>query len=203
MVTYFDFANSLPIVIIASVSLLIMIVEAIFPKKDKSEPVTFLLCIAALAAAMTFSFFDINKNLILYNNFLRFNTLTSVLNLTLLLGILITVISSRNYLYQEGIHVSEYYLLLMFSLLGMMLMINANDLLILFVGLELMSVCFYVLAGFIRNRLDSNESAIKYFLLGAFLTGFLLLGIAFIFGYTGSTNYSEIAKANPVKDTFY
>jgi NADH-quinone oxidoreductase subunit N len=91
----------------------------------------------------------------------------------------------------------------MFSLLGMMLMINANDLLILFIGLELMSVCFYVLAGFIRKRMDSNESAIKYFLLGAFLTGFLLLGIAFIYGFTGSTNYTEIAKAHPGKDTFY
>lgn len=203
MITYFDFVNSLPVVIIASVSLLIMIAEAIFPHKDRSEPITFVLCIAAIAAAMVFSFFDINKNLVLYNNFLRFNTLTAVLNLTLLLGILITVISSRNYLSQEGVHVSEYYLLLMLSLLGMMLMINANDLLILFVGLELMSVCFYVLAGFIRKRLESNESAVKYFLLGAFLTGFLLLGIAFIYGFTGSTNYSIISSIHPGKETFY
>jgi len=118
-------------------------------------------------------------------------------------GILITVISSKNYLQNEGIHVSEYYMLLMLSLLGMMLMVNANDLLILFVGLELMSVCFYVLTGFIRKRLDSNESSLKYFLLGAFLTGFLLLGIAFIFGGTGTTNYSEISNLHHVKDPFY
>lgn len=203
MITYTDFVNSLPLVIIASTALLVMIVEAIVPHKDKGEPAVFFLCLLGLASAIVFSFLDINKNLVLYGNFLRVTTLTSILNITLLIGIFITTVSSRNYLQREGIHVSEYYLLLLFSLLGMMLMINANDLLILFVGLELMSVSFYVLAGFIRKKLDSNESAIKYFLLGSFLTGFLLLGIAFIYGFTGSTNYAEIAKANPVKDNFY
>lgn len=203
MITLSDFVNSFPLVIIASTALLVMIVEVILPKRDKGEPVVFFLCLLGLASAIVFSFFDMHKNLILYGNYLRFNTLTSILNITLLSGIFITVVSSRNYLQRENIHISEYYLLLMFSLLGMMLMINANDLLILFVGLELMSVCFYVLAGFIRKRLDSNESAIKYFLLGAFLTGFLLLGIAFIYGFTGSTNYTVIASANPVKENFY
>ena len=203
MITFSDFVNSLPLVIIASTALLVMIVEAIVPRKDKGEPVVFFLCLVGIAAAIVLSFFDINKNLVLYGNFLRFTTLTSILNITLLLGIFITVVSSRNYFQREGIHVSEYYLLILLSLLGMMLMINANDLLILFVGLELMSVCFYVLAGFIRKKLESNESSIKYFLLGAFLTGFLLLGIAFIYGFTGSTNYAEIAKANPLKDNFY
>jgi len=203
LITLNDFTNSMPLVIITAASLLIMIFETIFPKKDKAEDITFLICIASLAAAIILSYFDINKNLQLYNNFIRVNTLTVILDITLIAGILITVISSKNYLQNEGIHVSEYYLLLMFSLTGMILMVNANDLLILFVGLELMSVCFYVLAGFIRKRLDSNESAIKYFLLGAFLTGFLLLGIAFIYGGTGTTNYTEISGAHPVKEPFY
>jgi NADH-quinone oxidoreductase subunit N len=203
VINYNDFINSLPLVIISATALLVMIIEAILPKRDKGEPIVFFLCLVGVAAAIVLSFFDINKNIVLYGNFLRFTTLTSILNITLLIGIFITIVSSRNYLKKENIHVSEYYLLLLFSLLGMMLMINANDLLILFVGLELMSVCFYVLAGFIRKRLDSNESAIKYFLLGAFITGFLLLGIAFIYGFTGSTNYADIAKANPLKDNFY
>jgi NADH-quinone oxidoreductase subunit N len=118
-------------------------------------------------------------------------------------GILITVIASKNYLEQENINYGEYYSLTFFALLGMMLMNQANDLVIVFVGLELMSICFYVLAGFMRRKIESNESAIKYFLLGAFLTGFLLLGIAFIYGFTGSTNYSVIIKANVGTSRFY
>jgi NADH-quinone oxidoreductase subunit N len=141
--------------------------------------------------------------LFIYNNFIRVNTLTSVLNIILLGGTLITVLSSRNYLEQEEINYGEYYSLLILSLLGMMLMIQANDLIILFVGLELMSVCFYVLAGFMRKKLESNESSIKYFLLGAFLTGFLLMGIAFIYGTAGSTSYMVITTKNIPHEQFY
>ncbi len=191
--------------IAASSALVIMLLETIFPKDRKhiSETAIFYFSIAALAAAITYSFLQLDKNLFLYNNFIRLNVLTSVINIILLAGMFFTVLSSRNYLEQEDINYGEYYSLLFFSLTGMMLMNQANDLIILFVGLELMSVCFYVLAGFMRKKLESNESAIKYFLLGAFLTGFLLLGIAFIYGYTGSTNYSVIASQNPVQAQFY
>ncbi len=205
MINYLDFANSIPLLIIAGAGLVIMLLETIFPKSQKgtSETLIFYFSIAALAAAITFSFGDLTKNFIIYNKFLRVNTLTATLNIVLLGGIFITVLASKNYLEQEKINHGEYYSLLFFSLLGMMLMAQANDLIIVFVGLELMSVCFYVLAGFMRRKVDSNESAIKYFLLGAFLTGFLLLGIAFIYGYTGSTNYTVITDAHPGKDTFY
>ncbi len=205
MITLVDFANSLPLVITASASLLIMLLEIIFPKdhRKKSETVIFYFSLIALAAAINFSFIDITKNLLLYAGYIRINTLTTIINLILLLGLFITVLSSKSYLEKENINYGEYYSLLFFALFGMMLMSTANDLLILFIGLELMSVCFYVLAGFMRKKMDSNESALKYFLLGAFLTGFFLLGIAFIYGSTGSTNYTVIAGANPSKETFY
>lgn len=205
MINYLDFANSVPLLIIAAAGLIIMLLETIFPKgrKNASETAIFYFSIAALAGTVAYSFMDITKNLILYNQFIRVNTLTTVINIVLVAGIFLTVLSSKSYLEQEKINHGEYYSLLFFSLLGMMLMNQANDLIIVFVGLELMSICFYVLAGFMRKRIESNESAIKYFLLGAFVTGFLLMGIAFIYGYTGSTNYSVIANAHPQKDTFY
>jgi len=205
LVTSSDFLNSIPLVIIASTSLVILIIEAIFPKdyRKKSEGVIFYISIAALAAAINFSFLDFNKNLFIYSNFLRVNATTAVLNITLLIGIFITVLSSRDYLESEGINYGEYYSLLFLSLLGMMIMVSSNDLLMIFIGLELMSVCFYVLAGFMRKKIESNESALKYFLLGAFLTGFLLLGIAFVYGYTGSTNFSTIASLQKTKESFY
>lgn len=205
MINYTDFINSIPLLIVAAGALVIMILETIFPhdKKHISETAVFYFSIAALAAAITYSFFDLSKSLVLYNNFLRVNTLTGILNITMIGGMLITVMASRNYIEQEDINYGEYYSLTFFALLGMMLMNQANDLLVVFVGLELMSVCFYVLAGFMRKRAESNESAIKYLLLGSFLTGFLLLGIAFIYGYSGSTNFTAITKANLNKDTFY
>jgi NADH-quinone oxidoreductase subunit N len=129
--------------------------------------------------------------------------MTVVLIITLLIGIFITVLSSKDYLEAEGINYGEYYSLLFFALLGMMILVSAYDLITLFIGLELMSVCFYVLAGFMRNRMESNESALKYLLLGAFLTGFLLLGIAFIYGTIGSTNLTLAANFRNSKDSFY
>jgi NADH-quinone oxidoreductase subunit N len=205
LINYTDFINSIPLLIVAAGALVIMILETIFPhdKKHVSETAVFYFSIAALAAAIAYSFFDLSKSLILYNSFIRVSTLTGILNITMIGGMLITVMASRNYIEQEDINYGEYYSLTFFALLGMMLMNQANDLLIVFVGLELMSVCFYVLAGFMRKRADSNESAIKYLLLGSFLTGFLLLGIAFIYGFTGSTNFTAITKANLNKETFY
>lgn len=205
MINILDFANSIPLLIAGGAGLVIMLLETIFPKSQKgtSETLIFYFSLAALAAAVYFSFGDLTKNFVIYNKFLRVNTLTSVLNIIFLSGIFITVLSSKNYLESEKINHGEYYSLLLFSLFGMMLMGQANDLLVVFVGLEIMSVAFYVLAGFMRRKPDSNESAIKYFLLGAFLTGFLLLGIAFIYGYTGSTNYTAIKDMHPQMDTFY
>lgn len=205
MIKLTDFANTIPLVLVASAALVIMLLETIFPKDKKkvSETAIFYFSLAVLTAAIVYSFLDIEKNLILYGSFIKVSTFTTVLNITLLGGIFITVLSSKDYLEQENINYGEYYSLLFFSLLGMMLMGQANDLIIVFVGLELMSICFYVLAGFMRKKKDSNESALKYFLLGSFLTGFLLLGIAFIYGFTGSTNYTTIAGIHPVKETFY
>ena len=77
----------------------------------------------------------------------------------------------------------------------MMLMTRANDLLILFLGLELLSLSLYVLVGFLKHNLLSNEAGLKYLLLGAFSTGFFLFGAALTYGATGATNYNEIALA--------
>ena len=205
MVTSTDLANSIPMVIVAASALIILIIEAIFPKANKSrgESIIFYYSLAALAAALSLAFRDFDKDLSLYNNFIRVNTLTAALNVILLFGILMTVLSSKDYLENEKINYGEYYSLLFLSLFGMMLLVSANDLITLFIGLELMSVCFYVLAGFMRNRQESNESGLKYFLLGAFVTGFLLLGIAFIYGFSGNTNYTVIASQGLVKESFY
>jgi NADH-quinone oxidoreductase subunit N len=106
----------------------------------------------------------------------------------------LTVMMSTSYLRKTGTAFGEYYALLMIAVLGMMLMGAANDLVVFFLGLETMSIPFYVLAAYARNQTASNESGLKYFLLGAFATGFLLYGIALIYGTTGTTNIPAIRE---------
>jgi len=104
----------------------------------------------------------------------------------------LTILVSFAYLEREQLLAPEYYLLLIFATLGMMLMAGGEDLMVIFLGLELMSVAVYVLAGFDRRSPRSAEAALKYFLLGAFASGFLLYGIALIYGATGTTNLGLI-----------
>jgi NADH-quinone oxidoreductase subunit N len=107
----------------------------------------------------------------------------------------LTVLLSIRYAAEEGLELGEYYALLLFALLGAMLMASGGDLLIIFLGLEIMSLAQYILAGMRHQVLKSSEAAMKYFLLGAFATGFLLYGISLLYGATGTTNLLGIMIA--------
>jgi NADH-quinone oxidoreductase subunit N len=109
-----------------------------------------------------------------------------------LLTAALTILLSLHYLEREEIHVPEYYVLILFATIGMMLLGGGEDLLVLFIGLEVMSVAVYVLAGINRRSPAAAEAALKYFLLGAFASGFFLYGVALIYGATGSTNLTLI-----------
>lgn len=99
-----------------------------------------------------------------------------------------SVLASLGYLERERLVAPEYYLLLLLAVVGMLFMVNAQDLIVVFLGLETMSVAVYVLAGYNRANAYSAEAALKYFLIGAFASGFLLYGIALVYGAAGTTN---------------
>lgn len=122
------------------------------------------------------------------------NPFSSFIALLVLVCGVVTMVHARQYLGQVDRQRGEFYILVLFAVTGMMLIGYANDLMIVFLGIELMSVSLYVLAGFFRNEDRSNEAALKYFLLGAFATGFLLYGIALVFGAAGSTNLQVISR---------
>lgn len=103
-----------------------------------------------------------------------------------------TILLSLGYLEREGLLAPEYYPLILLATAGMMFLSGAEDLIVLFLGLEVMSVAVYVLAGYNRANASSAEAALKYFLIGAFASGFLLYGIALVYGATGTTNLSLI-----------
>jgi NADH-quinone oxidoreductase subunit N len=105
----------------------------------------------------------------------------------------LTILSSIDYLKETRIRQAEFYVLILFSTFGMILMAAANDLILFFLGLETMSIAVYVMTGMWRERSRASEAAMKYFVVGAFATGFLLYGIALIYGATGSTNLNDIS----------
>src|ERR1700737_1568591 len=105
---------------------------------------------------------------------------------------LLCVLCSSVYLRREKAESGGYSALLLFSLVGQCVMVSANELIMIFIGLEISSIATYILAGYLRDDKRNNESALKYFLLGSFATAFLLYGIAWIYGITGHTNLAEI-----------
>ena len=114
--------------------------------------------------------------------------------LSIVVGIL-TVLPSYRFLARQEAETSEYHALLLFSIAGQCLMAVSNDLIMVFIGLEISSISSYVLAGYLRDDKRNNESALKYFLLGSFATAFFLYGVALIYGATGSVNLSTV-RAN-------
>jgi len=106
----------------------------------------------------------------------------------------LTMLAARPYLQREEAEIDEFYTLLVSAVSGMMLMAHANNLVVLFVGIELMSISFYVMAGFFRKSIRSIEAALKYFLLGAFATGFLVYGMALVYGSTNALDYATITS---------
>lgn len=128
----------------------------------------------------------------LFNGMLSADYYSSLFNVVFLGATGLVILGSYAYLEKEGINYAEYYSLALFSCLGMMLLTSSLDLVVLFVALEVMSIGVYVLVGFRRTDVRSNEAALKYFVLGSAASAILLFGIAMIYGATGSMNLTEI-----------
>jgi NADH-quinone oxidoreductase subunit N len=187
MIQLSELKNILPLLIIASGIILTLLLE-IITKKNKLA--IYIVSIVTVLSALISSFFITTKDILIIGDLLKSNSITLTFCTLILFSVLLTIISSKTYLEKEEINFGEYYIIVLCSVLGMLLMIFANDLIIIFIGLELMSICFYVLVGFLRKRIKSNESALKYFLLGVFISGFLLYGISLMFGSAGTMKLS-------------
>lgn len=160
----------------------------------KSEQILPWLSIALFVAAAFDSVFNINQNFVLFGGMIEVGSKPAIFNFIFNIGAALVVLSSIDYLKKYGTYYGEYYILVQSSVLGMMVMSGAKDILMIFMGLELMSICFYVLAGINRKKLSANEASMKYFLLGAFATGFIVYGIALIYGATGTTSIQNLVE---------
>jgi NADH-quinone oxidoreductase subunit N len=193
-----NFLPILPVVIVAGWAIILMIIDLFVPA-DKKHWIAWLSLVGiVLAFAQSVGLWGYERGtftpeggapMVIVDNYSIF------FNIILLTTAFLTVLFSVNYLSKANINRGEYYYLLLFSIGGMMLMGMSNDLILIFLALELLSIPLYVLSGFARPRLDSEESAMKYFLLGAFSSGFLVFGIALVYGATGTTSLPGILSS--------
>ena len=193
-ITFDDFYNSSPLVSLVIFALLTLVVEGL--GKDKPVP-SYWMSLLGVTVSLVLSFFHLGSGTPVFGGMLFQGGFAGYCNLIFLTSAFLTILISRGYLERMEYHRGEFYILVMFATSGMMLMAGALNLITVFLGIELMSVSLYVLAGFMRTKERANESALKYFLLGAFATGFLLYGIALIYGTSGSTDLLQIKEALP------
>lgn len=187
-----DMYTFLPGIIVAVAGLLVIILEAY----KKSIHLIYGISVGGLVLALGFAiqalFGDTGES---FSGMIAYGGVPAFGVMIVLLGALFCVIISKDYLEDKHIHFGEVYAMVLFATVGMLGLAVSNDLITLFISLETMSIALYVLAGLMHYRKEGAEAALKYFLLGAFATGFLLYGIALIYGATGHTNLLLIAGA--------
>jgi NADH-quinone oxidoreductase subunit N len=185
-----DFTFVLPVLIVAGSACMLLVIDLFVggARRTVTASLAALALIGALAAAIG----QFRNNGTAFSGMLIHDGFSSFLQLLFLVVGLIAIAQAFDYLHRRGIERGEYYALLLFSITGMMLMASAGDLIVIFVALELLSIPLYILSGFARPQPASEESAMKYFLLGAFASSFLVYGIALIFGTTGTTHLDGI-----------
>jgi NADH-quinone oxidoreductase subunit N len=191
--TQSDLTTLLPLAILTVWACVLLLADLFIPKDRKG--ITALLSALGLALTLGFTLSQIGGEVSGFNGMVVLDGFSTFVNALLLISGLLGIALAYGYVKRMGIERGEYYTLLLFSIVGMMLMAQATDLIIVFLALELLSIPLYVLAAFARPKLDSEEAGLKYFLLGAFSTGFVVYGIALIFGATQSTNIFAIVSA--------
>jgi NADH-quinone oxidoreductase subunit N len=185
----------LPALIVALAGMAVLLAQAVVGR-DKAAPGAFFSLTGLLAALLSSVIIARGRGLgETVGGSYAADAYSLFFHVLILAIALVAVLLSPSYLRATGVPGSEYYALLMFCVVGMLGLVSCTELVSLFVALEIMSVSLYALAGLHRERLESQESALKYFITGAFSSAFLLYGIALLYGVSGSTTLSRIAGA--------
>jgi NADH-quinone oxidoreductase subunit N len=190
-----DFAW-LPItpLIVVAVGAITVLMAGVRVRDDESESLGWL-ALGVTAVAVVMAAGQLGKSGIAFAGAIAIDDFAAYFEIVILIASALTILMSLEYAADAGFSGAEYYSLLLFATLGMMLMAAADDLIVIFIGLEVMSIAVYVLAGIARRSARSTEAALKYFILGAFSTGFLLYGIALVYGATGTIKLGPIRAA--------
>src|ERR1700681_139860 len=189
-----DYIRFLPEIVMTVAGTLIMVLQVLMPESKPKSSLAHLSLVAFAIALWA----AINANSVqgtAFSGMLIVDGYATFFR-ALVIGVgILSVLCAYQYLTRERANQGEYYALILFSVVGQCVMVAANELIMIFIGLEISSIATYVLAGYLRDDPRNNESALKYFLLGSFATAFLLYGVAWIYGLTGSTNLDHIRSA--------
>ncbi len=189
-----EYIRFLPEIVLTIAGTLLLLLEG--PKKDgDSRSLIALIAMFAIAMAAYATVVAYMNPGPAFHRMIVSDGFAAFFRLVVLGVGLLTLICSRDYLRMAGADTGEFYILLLFSLAGQCLMASATELIMIFIGLEVSSISSYILAGYLFDDKRGNESALKYFLLGSFATAFLLYGVSWIYGMTGTTNLLEIHAA--------
>jgi NADH-quinone oxidoreductase subunit N len=184
----------LPEYILTIVGVLIMLGEPLLPPAASRKPLGWLAILGTIAAGSA-SWYQLHLGVLTaFSGTIQIDSFSIFFHLLISAIVLVTLLISLDYFEGSTHHSGEYFALVAFSAVGMMLMTCATELLVVFVGLEISSIATYIMCGFRKGHATGAESSIKYFLLGSFATAFFLYGIALAFGATGSTSIAAIAQ---------
>ncbi len=176
-----------------SLSVMALLVLGVF-KNNSSKIIFYFSCLIILVSLAINLNINIAQTIFLFNNSYVVDQLSLFIKSIILISAFFVMFCSYNYVRLNNILKIEYPILILFSLLGMMVMISSNDLIVFYIGLELQSLALYVLASFNRDNILSSESGLKYFVLSALSSGLLLYGCSLIYGFSNSTNFNEISQ---------
>ncbi len=182
-----------PLLIVCGAGLLLLVLDLMLPHGKKHLSAWFALGGLLWALARTIPQWGMSEHG--YAGMVALDNLSTLFNVLFLATSAIVVLLSIPFLRRDDVEHCEYYALLLFATSGMMVLASGLDLITLFLGIEVLSISLYVLAGYRRNNDASNEAAMKYFLLGAFSSGILLYGISLVYGATATTNLERIGEA--------
>jgi len=182
-----DLSPLIPEIVLTGLALIILLADLFIRRKE-------IVALASIASVAIVGLLIFRFSGTTFGGMFVSDGYSTFFKVIFLINVVLSALISIKYIIVEKVNYGEYYSLMLFSTIGMMLMASATDLIVLYLGLELMALSTYVLAGFIRHDGRSSESALKYFLLGAFSSAFLLYGISIIYGLTGTTNLSGIAS---------
>ncbi|MDQ0641657.1 NADH-quinone oxidoreductase subunit N [Pedobacter sp. W3I1] len=175
------------IIITISITAFIVLYAGLFKANKALLPLT----VVGLLTALGFTFCAWNGNAVHFG-MMQTDNFALAFSGICIIGTLLIFLLTQNYFHAKSDNIAEYYTLILFALAGMIMMVSYKNMAMLFVGLEIMSVSLYILAGIRKKDFASNEASLKYFLMGAFSTGFLLFGITLIYGATGSFDLDKI-----------
>jgi NADH-quinone oxidoreductase subunit N len=182
-----------PVLVILAAGALVLLLDLVPPRDTKQHLGG--LALAGFVASLLATVWFWDGDLRAFHDMIALDNYALFFNLVIGYAGALVVLLSMDYVRRTGAESGEYYALVLFAASGMMLLASATDLIVVFLSLELMSLSLYVLAGLFKTRLESGEASMKYFLLGAFASSFLLYGIALVYGATGSTNFDKVAAA--------